>query len=86
MATATATAGGGSNDDNRAAPDVKGRGVEVICVDGDDKDCGADAGSSSTAVVVDGGGNRIEPMKPIGINEGCGKDVIATAAINCHCS
>ena len=36
-ATATATAGGGSNDDNGAAPDAKGGGAEVIGVDGDNE-------------------------------------------------
>ncbi len=51
MATATATAGGGSNDDNGAMPDAKGGEAEVIGVGGDDKDCGADVGSLSTAVV-----------------------------------
>jgi len=49
--TATATAGGSSADDYGAAPDTKGGGAEVISVDGDDEDCGADAGSSSAAVV-----------------------------------
>ena len=36
-ATATATAGGGSNDDNGAGPDAKGGGAEVIGVDGDNE-------------------------------------------------
>ena len=49
MATVTTTVGGSSNNDNGAAPDAKGRGAEVIGVDGTNKDCGADAGSSSTA-------------------------------------
>ena len=42
--------------------------------------------SSSTVVVVDGGGNGMEPMEPIGVNESCGKDAIATATINHWCS
>ena len=42
MATATATADGSSEDDDGAAPDTKGGGVEVIGVDGEDEDCGAD--------------------------------------------
>jgi hypothetical protein len=42
MATATATVGGDSEDDDGAAPDTKGGGVEVIDVDGNDEDCGAD--------------------------------------------
>ena len=86
MATATATAGGSSDDNNGAALDVKGRGAEVIGMDGDNKDCGADARSSSTAVVVNGGGNGMEPREPIGVDEGCSKDVITTAAINRRCS
>ena len=73
MAMATATAGGGSNDDNGAALDVKDGGVEVIGVDGNNEDCGVDAGSSLTAVVVNGGGDGMEPMEPIGVNEGCSK-------------
>ena len=86
MATATATAGGGSNN-NRAMLNAKERGAEVIGMDGNNKeDCEADAGSLSTAVFVDGGGNGMEPMEPIGINQGYGKDVIAAAAINCRCS
>ena len=76
MATASATAGGGSNN----------KGAEVICMDGDNENCGVDARSLSTAVIVDGGGNGMEPMEPIGIDEGCGKDAIATAAINRWCS
>ena len=52
-------------------------------MDSDNEDCGADAGSLSTAVVVDGGGNG---MEPIGVDEGCGNDTIAAAAINRRCS
>ena len=55
MATGTATAGGGIDRNNGAMPDAKGGGAEVISVDGDNKDCGANAGSSSTWVFVDGG-------------------------------
>ena len=44
MVTATATAGGGSNDDVSAVPDAKGRGSEVIGVGCNNEDCGADAG------------------------------------------
>ena len=51
MATATSTAGGSSNDNNGAAPEVKSRGAEVTGVDGNNEDCGADAGSLSAAVV-----------------------------------
>ena len=51
-------------------------------MDGDNNDCNADARSSLTAVIVDGGGNGMEPMEPVGVNEGCGKDAIAAAAIN----
>ena len=35
---------------------------------------------------VNVGGNEMEPMELISINEGCGKDVIAAAVINRHCS
>ena len=42
MVTATSTSGGDSNDNNGAVPDAKGGGAEVIGVDGDDEDCGAD--------------------------------------------
>ena len=80
MVTATATAGGGSNDDVSAVPDAKGRGSEVIGVGCNNEDCGAGAGSSSMVVVVDRGSNGIEPMELIGIDEGCGKDAIAAAA------
>ena len=80
MVMATATAGGGSNNNNGTAPDAKGGGAEVIVGDGNNKDCGADAGSSSMVVVVDRGSNGIEPMELIGIDEGCGKDAIAAAA------
>ena len=86
MATATATVGGGSNNNDGAGLDVKDRGAEVIGMDGNNKDCDADAGSLSTAIVVDGGDNVMEPMEPIGINESCGKDAIATKAIKCRCS
>ena len=55
-------------------------------MDGKDKDCGADARSLLAAVVVDVGGNGMELMEPIGVNEGCSKDAIATAAINSWCS
>ena len=51
MAKVTATAGGGSNNDNSATPDMKGGGVDVIGVDGGNKDCGTDAGSLSAAVM-----------------------------------
>ena len=51
MATAAATAGGGSKDDDGTAPDTKGRGVEVTGMDGNNEDCGADAGSLSVVVV-----------------------------------
>ena len=85
MATATATAGGGSNN-NRAMLNAKERGAEVIGMDGNNKDSGTDAGSLLTAVVVDRGGNGMEPMELISIGEGCGKDAIAAAAINCCCS
>ena len=50
-ATATATVGGSSDDGDDAVPDSKGGEVEVIGMGGDDEDCGADAGSLSTAVV-----------------------------------
>ncbi len=86
MATAAATTGGGSNNNAGAVPDAKGGEAEVIGVDGDDEDCGADAGSLSTAVVVNGGGNGMEPMEPIGVSEGCGNNTIAAAFINCLCS
>ena len=66
--------------DNGAMLDVKGRGAEVIGVDGNVKDCGTDAGSLSMAVVVDGGSNGMKPMEPIGVNEGCGKDFIAACS------
>jgi hypothetical protein len=79
MAAATATAGGGSDDNNGATPDAKGRGAEVIGVDGNNEDCGADAGSTSTAIIVNGGGNVMEPMEPISVYECCGKDAIAAA-------
>ena len=85
MVTATATAGGSSDDDDGAAPDAKDGGAEKIGMDGNDKDCGVDAGSLSTAVIVDGGGNGMEPMEPIVVNEGSGKDAIAAAAINRRC-
>ena len=39
-----------------------------------------------TVVIVDGGGIGMEPMEPIGVDEGCGKDAIVTAAINPQCS
>ncbi len=55
-------------------------------MDSDNEDCSADAGSLSTAVVVDGGGNGMEPMELIGVDEGCSKDVIAAIAINHRCS
>ena len=83
--TATATAGSGSDNNDGATPDMKGRG-EVIGVDGNDKDYGGGARSSSMAVVVDGCGNGMEPMEPISVDEGCGKDAIAAAAINRQCS
>jgi hypothetical protein len=50
-AMATATAGGSSNDNDGTMPDAKGVGAEVIGMGGDNKDCGADAGSLLTAVV-----------------------------------
>ena len=50
MAMATATASGGRDDDKGAMPDAKGRGVEVIGIDGKDEDCGADARSLLKAV------------------------------------
>ena len=50
-ATAAATAGGGIEDDDGAVLDAKGKGEEVIGVDSNDEDCGADAGSSSGAVI-----------------------------------
>ena len=65
MATATATAGSSNNDGNGAVPDVKGKGAEVISVDSNDEDCGMDAGSSSTAIIVDGGSDGMEPMEPM---------------------
>ncbi len=58
MATATATAGVGSNNDNSAAPDAKEAGAEVINVEGEDEDCGADAG-----VFVDSGHVAATAMK-----------------------
>ena len=51
IATATATAGSGSDDNDGAMPDAKVGGTEVIGVGCDNEDCGADAGSLSTAVV-----------------------------------
>ena len=39
-----------------------------------------------TVAIVDGGGIGMEPMEPIGVDEGCGKDAIVTAAINPRCS
>ncbi len=57
MAMATATAGGGSNDNNGAAPDVKGTGAEVISIDGNNEDCGAAARSLLMVVVVNRGGS-----------------------------
>ncbi len=86
MVAATATAGSGSNNNDGAAPDAKGGEAEVIGMDGNNKDSGTDAGSLLTAVVVDRGGNGMEPMELISIGEGCGKDAIAAAAINCCCS
>ena len=50
-ATAAAIAGGSSEDNNGAALDTKGRGAEVICVEGNNKDCSVDAGSLLAAVV-----------------------------------
>ena len=50
MATATATAGGDSEDNDGSAPDTKGGGVEVIGVDGDIEDC-----SMNGRVIVGGG-------------------------------
>ena len=50
MAMATATAGGGRDDDKGAMPDAKGRGAEVIGMDCNDEDCGADARSLLKAV------------------------------------
>ena len=41
-------------------------------MDSNDEDCGADAGSSSTAVIVDEGSNGMKLMELIGIDEGCG--------------
>ena len=41
------------------------------------QDCGAGAKSLSTAVVVDEGSIGMEPMEPIGIDKGCGKDAAA---------
>ena len=38
-------------DDNNTAPDIKGGGAEVIGVDGNDEDCGVDAGSLLAAAV-----------------------------------
>ena len=61
-------------------------GAEVIGMDGNDKDCSADARSWLTVVVVNGGSNGMEPMEPIGVDEGCGKHTIAAAAINRRCS
>ena len=49
---ATTTVGGGSDDNEGVAPDVKGGGAEAIGMDSDNEDCGADAGSSLTVVVV----------------------------------
>ena len=63
----------------------RGGGMEVIGMDGNDKDCGGYARSLLMVVVVNGGGNGIKWMEPIGIDEGCGKDAIATAAISCRC-
>ena len=51
MATVTATAGGGSDNDNGAVPDAKGRGMEVIGMEGNNEDCGADVGFLSMVVV-----------------------------------
>ncbi len=86
MATATATVGGGSDDNNGAALDAKGGGAEVIGVDRNNKDCSADARFLLTAVIVDRGGNGMEPIEPIGVDEGCGKDAITAAAIYRRCS
>ena len=55
-------------------------------MDGKDKDCGANARSLLTVVLVNRGGNGMEPMEPIGVDEGCSKDAIALAAINRRCS
>ncbi len=63
-----------------------GNSGALLSVDGNNKNCGADAGSLPTAVIVGKGSNGMEPMELIGVNKGCGKDVIAAAAINCHCS
>ena len=89
--------GGGDGDGNsnsgwqqrqqqRRRARCKGRGAEVIGVDGNNKDCGVNARSLSMAVIVNGGGNGMEPMEPIGVNEGCSKDAIATSAIHHRCS
>ncbi len=51
MATATATVGGCSKDDNGAVQDKQGRWAEEISVEGNNKDCGADARSLLAAVV-----------------------------------
>ena len=48
---ATATAGGSSKDYDGAAPDTKGEGAEVISVDGNDEDCGVNAGSLLAAIM-----------------------------------
>ena len=86
MATATATAGGGSDEDGGAGPDAKGGGAEVTGADGSNKECSADAGSLLMEVVVDRGGVGMEPMELIGVDEGCSKDAIATVAISRRCS
>ena len=42
MVMATATAGSGSDDDEDCSAGCERRGAEVIGVDGNDEDCGAD--------------------------------------------
>ena len=51
MATATATAGGSSNNNAGAVSDAKGRGVEAIGVGGNNKDCSTGTRSLLTVVV-----------------------------------
>ena len=41
----------GRKDNDGAALDTKGRGAEVISVEGNDTDCGADAGPLLAVVV-----------------------------------
>jgi hypothetical protein len=82
QSTKSGISGGGDGDGNSnkqqrlaaatmTTDDVKGREVETIGVEGNNKDCSTDAGSLLTMVIVNGGGNGMEPIETIGVDEGC---------------